>query len=73
LGAASSGWYLLRYRIEGSKLLMRLVDDGLFRGTSISSSAQLSDFIGLNAANPRLYAPEEDKAPYDMTWTRASN
>jgi hypothetical protein len=73
LGKASPGWYLLRYRIEGSKLLMRLVDEGLFHGASISSSAQLLDFIRQNVANPKLYAPERDKAPYDMTWTREPN
>ena len=73
LDSGSMGWYLLRYRIEGSKLLMRLVDEGLFHGAGVSSSAQLLDFIRLNAANPRLYAPERDKVPYDLTWTREPN
>jgi hypothetical protein len=52
------------------ELLMRLVDDGLLRSAGISSSARLLDFIRLNATNPKLYAPEQDKAPYDLAWTR---
>jgi hypothetical protein len=71
LGKGSSGWYILRYRIEGGKLSMSLVDDALFEGRSFSGPAELSAFLGRNLSNPRLYASGAGEAGRDFVWDRA--
>jgi hypothetical protein len=54
-GRESSGWYILGYRIDGSKLVMRPVDDELLGGRAIAGSADLLDFVRSNIANPALF------------------
>ena len=68
LGTGMSGWYLLRYVIDGRKLVMTLVDDGLFQGRTFTGSAELYDFVHQNISDPRLYASRPDEENQDMIW-----
>jgi hypothetical protein len=72
VGRGSSGWYILRYSIEGDALAMASVDDALFEGRSFAGAAQLHEFVRGNLANPALYgASGEDRQ--EMVWRRAAN
>jgi hypothetical protein len=64
LGGSQSGWYILRYAIEGERLVMTPVDDGLFEGRAFDGSEELREFILLNRSDPRLFGQ-------DMVWERA--
>jgi hypothetical protein len=70
LDKGASGWYLLRYRVEGGKLLMTLVDDGLFEGRTFEGPAGLLEYLRRNISDPRLYAPQSGGGSQDMAWER---
>jgi hypothetical protein len=53
--AESGPWYLVNYRLEGGRLLLRLVDDELFEGRELSGPAELRDFLQRHLDDPRLY------------------
>ena len=56
LGTGTSGWYFLRYVIDGRKLVLTLIDDGLFQDRIFTGSADLYEFVHQNISDPRLYA-----------------
>jgi hypothetical protein len=64
LGSGHSGWYLLRYGIEGGKLVLAPVDDGLFEGKTLAGPEELREFIRRNISDPRLFSQA-------MVWERA--
>jgi hypothetical protein len=70
LRAGASGWYILRYRIEGDELLMRLVDDALLGGASPAGSAELRAFVERNLDKPELYGTRQGEASGEMKWRR---
>jgi hypothetical protein len=70
LGSGSSTWSILRYAVEGGKLRLTSVDDGLFRGTALSSSGELYEAIKGSLGDPRLYSPADGEVPEDMVWER---
>jgi hypothetical protein len=54
--AAEAGeWYFANYRIEGERLLLRLVDDELFASRSFASGPELRAFLLENLHAPALY------------------
>ncbi len=69
LDVQDQSWFFMRYAIEENRLHMRIVDDALFEGMEISSSAQLLEFFRLHLSDPRLYAAEGDEAE-EMVWER---
>lgn len=73
LGGDSVGWYILNYRFDGQKLILRPVDDGLFREAKASSSDELLGIVESSVSDPRLYASKEGGAAFDMAWTRAED
>ncbi len=73
LGTGSSGWYLLRYVMDGKRLVMTLVDDGLFKDRTFAGSAELCEFVRRNASNPLLYEARPGEEGRDMVWERASD
>jgi hypothetical protein len=66
LGGGRSGWYILRYAIEGERLVMTPVDDGLFEGRAVPGPEELREFIRRNRSDPRLFSG-------DMVWERAES
>ena len=70
LDTGMSGWYLLRYVIDGQKLVMTLVDDGLFKERTFKGSAELYEFVRQNISDPRLYASKPGEENQDMIWER---
>lgn len=71
LGTNDTGWSLLHYRIDGTRLVLTLVDDGLFGDRSFGSPAELRAFVQANLADPRLYASEGEERQ-DMILERAT-
>jgi len=67
-------WYFARYKFDGDRLLLRLVDDALFGSTRFASAAALRDFVRRNLSDPRLFESDDPEQP-DMVWQReeASN
>ncbi len=72
LGDASSDWYLVHYTINGGKLVLSVVDDGLFGERTFATSAELSAFLQQKLSDPLLYAPAGEKRQ-DMVWERVSH
>jgi hypothetical protein len=70
LGKDISGWSILRYGIEDGALRLTSIDDGLLRGKDYVSSSGLYEMIKLNLDDPRLFAPSEGEAPFEMVWSR---
>jgi hypothetical protein len=70
LGNGSSSWSILRYAVEGGKLRLTSVDDGLFRGRVLSGSGELYEAIKRNLADPRLYSPADGEDATEMVWDR---
>jgi hypothetical protein len=73
LGGGSAGWYILNYRLDGQKLLLRPVDDGLFREAKVSSSAEILGLVESGLDDPKLYAAKESGVSVDMVLTRAED
>jgi hypothetical protein len=55
LNVRDEQWFLVNYRIEGGRLMLRIVDDELFESSSFASPEELRDFMRQNLADPRLY------------------
>ncbi len=70
LGGDAPAWFFVRYRAEERRLVMSLVDDGLFGGRLFSSAQELQDFVRAHSADPLLYAAEGETRQ-DMVWDRA--
>jgi hypothetical protein len=66
LGAGLSGWYFLRYVIEGESLVMTPVDDGLFEGQAIAGPEELRELIQRNISDPRIFGR-------DIVWERTGS
>jgi hypothetical protein len=64
------GWYFARYKFEGDRLLLKIVDDGLFENRQFLSSADLREFVRQHLSDPLLYASDTDQ-PSESVWERA--
>jgi hypothetical protein len=69
LGGKDEGWYYARYQIDGERLRLKIVDDGLFEKRRFSSSADLREFIRQHLSDPLLYASDPDQ-PSESIWER---
>jgi hypothetical protein len=67
----TGGWYLVRYRIDADRLVLGLVDDGLFGDRAFAGSGELRDFVQRNLDDPRLYAASGEERE-EMIWTRVT-
>ena len=67
--AESGRWYFANYRLEGDRLLLRLVDDELFEGQELPGPAELRDFLRLHLDDPRLYGGTQE---WDWVLERAA-
>jgi len=63
-------WLFVRYRIDGNRLVLRVVEDTLFGTSPFASSEALRSFVGRNLTDPRLYSTD-DSDNSEMTWQRA--
>jgi hypothetical protein len=68
--AGSSGWYILRYAIEGDVLAMTILDDALFEGASFAGPAELYEFVRSNLSNPLLFDPKSGEEQKDIVFER---
>ena len=60
LGAQTSrDWSYAYYRIEGTALSLRFVDDSLFGSRTFDSSDALREFIRKNLRSPGLYVTND--------------
>ena len=57
------GWTYLRYRREGERLLLWVVDDALLGQAKLASTAALRDFVQRNQPDPQLYGQGADGSP----------
>jgi hypothetical protein len=62
-------WLFVNYRIEGGRLVLRIMEDELFGQASFATSEALANFVRRNLADPRLYSSDDIDAPA-MTWLR---
>jgi hypothetical protein len=69
LGGDDEGWYFARYQIEGNRLRLKIVDDGLFEKRQFSSSADLREFVRQNLSDPLLYTSDTDQTA-ETIWER---
>jgi hypothetical protein len=69
LQSAPGEWYYARYTIDGNRLVLTLVDDGLFDGVSVSSADELRELIRAHLDDPRLYTPAGEERQ-DMVMVR---
>jgi hypothetical protein len=69
LGSGSPGWFLMRYRVEADRLVLSVIDDGLFEGRQFASPQELQRFVSDHLADPRLYAVAGEEGE-DMVWER---
>ncbi len=60
LNVRDEQWFLVNYRVEGGRLLLRVVDDELFESKSFTSPEELRAFVSQNLANPHLYGGESE-------------
>jgi len=70
LGKGASGWYILRYEVDGDELVMALVEDSLFGDRDFGSPAELAELVRANLSNPLLYAAKAGEPGRDMIWRR---
>jgi hypothetical protein len=68
---ADQGWFFVNYRIEGSRLVLRVVEEELFGTTPFATSQALRSFVQRNLADPRLYSAGDTDRPSGMIWQRA--
>ena len=68
-GGGSEGWYFARYQIVDDRLLLSIVDDGLFENRHFASSAELQEFFRQHLSDPLLYASDADQ-PTETLWER---
>jgi len=52
-------YFYARYKVQGDRLLLRIVDEELFEGKTFSSTEELRAFVRANLTDPRLYAGED--------------
>lgn len=52
-------YFYARYRIQDDRLLLQIVDEELFEGTTFTSTEELRAFVRAHLADPRLYAGED--------------
>ncbi len=69
LGTGSTDWYLARYQVGAGRLVMTVVDEGLFSGRAFSSSEELLGFLRTHLDDPLLYAAAGEERQ-DMVWER---
>ena len=62
-------WYFARYRLVGTTLMLRLVDDTLFGSKSFATREALQSFVLANLGDPRLYGEPTEPTP-EMMLTR---
>jgi len=70
LGGKDEGWYFARYQVDGDRLRIKIVDDGLFEKRQFASSADLREFVRQHLSDPLLYASDSDQ-PVESVWERA--
>jgi hypothetical protein len=70
LGTDGTAWYFARYAVDGDRLVLHLVDDGLFGTRIFPSSQDRREFIRTHLDDPLLYAAEGE-APSAMLLERA--
>jgi hypothetical protein len=68
--AEGGQWYFANYRIEGGRLLLRLVDDELFESKTFATSEDLRAFVLQYLADPRLYGGEKAEG-WDWVFERS--
>ena len=71
LGGKDEGWYFARYEVDGDRLRMKIIDDGLFEKRQFASSADLREFIRQHLSDPLLYASDSDQ-PVESVWERVT-
>lgn len=67
---ASRDWSYASYRIEGTALSLRFIDDSLFASRTFDSSDALREFISRNLRTPGLYVNDNGQDTL-MKFTRA--
>jgi hypothetical protein len=67
--AGDQEWLFVNYRIDGGRLVLRIMEDELFGTTSFATPEALRSFVLRNLADPRLYSTGETEEPA-MTWQR---
>ncbi len=67
-GGGGEGWYFIRYRIEGDRLFLHVVDDALFPSSSLSQEG-LRGTILQHLEDPRLYGDEPGQST-EVVWER---
>jgi hypothetical protein len=72
LGKSPSGWYFLRYEVDGPRLAMAIVDDELFKDRTFAGSAELREHLRRNVSDPRLFSPRSGEPTREMLWERVS-
>ena len=72
LGTGSSGWFLIRYRLEADRLVLSVIDEGLFEGRPFLSPQELAHFVSEHLADPLLYAAAGEVRE-DMVWERGGD
>jgi len=72
-GRSPSGWYILRYAIDGDRLVMTIVDDALFEGKTFAGSADLGEFVRRNLSNPLLFSSNPGEKSQDTTLYRVKD
>ena len=63
-------WLFVQYRVDGNRLVLRVLEDTLFGTAPFATSEALRSFLRRNLADPRLYSSDDTGRP-EMTWQRA--
>jgi hypothetical protein len=72
LGSEDHGWYFASYRVDGDRMILKVVEDALFEGRKFPSSEQLQDFIRQHLSDARLYASSGEGESPEMVWERVN-
>jgi hypothetical protein len=72
IGGDGEGWYFVRYRIDGDRLLLHVVDEALFASASSPTPDDLRGIILQHLEDPALYGDEPGQST-EAVWERAGS
>jgi hypothetical protein len=72
IGGDEEGWYFVRYRVDGDRLFLHVVDEALFASVSSPTPEDLQRIILQHLEDPGLYGDEPGQST-EAIWERAGS